>query len=70
MAKRYEITIFWSDDDQCYVAKVPELPGCMADGPSYQKAAANAERAIQDWIDTASELGRSIPEPKARYRYA
>lgn len=70
MSRRYEITIYWGDDDRCYVAKVPELPGCMADGPSYQVAAANAERAIHDWIETAKDLGREIPEPRERVSYA
>ena len=70
MTRRYEMIIFWSDDDDCFVAEVPELPGCMADGKTYQEAAANAEAAMQAWIDTARELGRMIPEPKGRLRYA
>jgi len=70
MTNRYEVTIFWSDTDQCYVAEVPELPGCMADGASYQEAAAHAERAIEDWIETAKDLGRPIPKPRERLRYA
>lgn len=70
MSSRYEVTIFWSDQDQCFVAEVPELPGCMADGSTYQEAAAQAERAIADWIETAKSLGRPIPKPKGRVRYA
>ena len=61
---RYEIDIRWSDEDGAFVADVPELPGCMADGLSYGEAVAAAERAIGVWIATATELGRSIPAPK------
>jgi predicted RNase H-like HicB family nuclease len=67
---KYEIIIFWSDEDQAYIAEVPELPGCMADGRTYQEALANAEVIIQEWIQTATELGRSIPQPRGRLRYA
>jgi len=67
---KYEIIIFWSDEDQAYVAEVPELPGCMADGRTYQEAVANAEVVIGEWIQTAKELGRSVPEPRGRLRYA
>lgn len=67
---KYEIIIYWSKDDQAFIAEVPELPGCMADGPTYQKALANAEVAIQEWIETAKELRRSIPEPKGRLMFA
>ena len=70
MTSRYEIIIFWSNDDDCFVAEVPELPGCMADGASYQEALANAESAIQEWVQTATELGRPIPQPKGRLQYA
>ena len=63
---RYEAIIFWSDEDQAYLAEVPELPGCMAHGDSYESALANAKKAIQLWIDTASEFGDPIPEPKGR----
>ncbi len=63
---KYEVIIYWSDEDQAFVAEVPELPGCMADGTTYQEAVANAEIAIQEWIETAKELGRPIPEPKGR----
>nr|VFK79608.1 MAG: Predicted nuclease of the RNAse H fold, HicB family [Candidatus Kentron sp. SD] len=70
MGSRYEIIIFWSEEDRAFVAEVPELPGCMADGETYQEALANAERIIQEWIETAMELGRRIPEPQGRLAYA
>ena len=66
MKHRYEIILYWSEEDQAFIAEVPELPGCMADGPTYQEALANAERVIDEWIETARELGRPIPEPKGR----
>ena len=59
---RYEILIYWSDEDQAYIAEVPELPGCAADGPTYKQALANTELVIKEWIDTARELGRPVPE--------
>jgi len=67
---KYEVILYWSEDDQAYVAEVPELPGCAADGATYQEALANAETVIQEWIDTAKELGRPIPEPKGRLMFA
>lgn len=70
MVNRYDIIISWSEGDACFVAEVPDLPGCMADGQSYPEAAANAEVAIREWIDTALELGRKIPEPRHRPHYA
>ena len=70
MDTRYEIIIFWSNEDQAYIAEVPELPGCMADGDTYQQALSSAEQIIQEWIETAQELGRSIPEPKGRLAFA
>jgi predicted RNase H-like HicB family nuclease len=69
MAK-YELIIYWSDEDQSFVVEVPELPGCMADGATYVEAVANAERVIQEWIETAEELGRAIPQPRGRLLYA
>jgi predicted RNase H-like HicB family nuclease len=69
-SSRYEIIIFWSDEDGSFVAEVPELPGCMADGATYQEAVANTESAIRDWLDMAVQLGRSIPKPKGRLQYA
>jgi predicted RNase H-like HicB family nuclease len=67
---RYELIVYWSKEDNAFVVEVPELPGCMADGATYQKAIANAEVIIQEWIDTARELGRPIPEPRGRLVYA
>lgn len=63
---RYEIIIYWSSEDAAYVAEVPELPGCMAHGPTQQDALAKINEAIQLWIDTAKEFGDPIPEPKGR----
>jgi predicted RNase H-like HicB family nuclease len=70
MAHKYEVIIFWSKDDQAFIAEVPELPGCAADGQSHQEALANAEVVIKEWIETAKELGRPIPEPKGRLVFA
>lgn len=70
MNYRYEIIIFWSKEDDAYIAEVPELPGCMADGKTHHEALENVDRIIEEWIDTAKELGRPIPEPKGRLTYA
>lgn len=67
---KYEVIIYWSDEDEAFIAEVPELAGCMADGSSYQEALANVEVIIQEWIETAQKLGRSIPEPRGRLMYA
>ncbi|HJU03992.1 MAG TPA: type II toxin-antitoxin system HicB family antitoxin [Nitrospiraceae bacterium] len=67
---RYEVIIYWSKDDQAFIAEVPELPGCAADGTTYQEALANVEIVIQEWIETARELGRPIPEPRGRLTFA
>jgi predicted RNase H-like HicB family nuclease len=67
---KYEVIIYWSNEDQSFIAEVPELPGCMADGTSYQEALSNVEVIIQEWIDTARELGRAVPETKGRLLYA
>jgi len=67
---KYEMIIYWSDEDQAFVVEVPELPGCMADGSTYREAVANAERIIEEWIQTAQELGREVPIPRGRLRYA
>ena len=61
---KYEIIIYWSNEDEVFVAEVPELPGCMAHGNTAEAALAQAHEAVQLWIDTARELGRPIPEPK------
>ena len=70
MDKKYEIIIYWSSEDNAYVALVPELAGCMADGKTYQEALSNAEQIIDEWIETAMELGKPIPQPKGRLAYA
>ncbi|MHB8280458.1 MAG: type II toxin-antitoxin system HicB family antitoxin [Candidatus Humimicrobiaceae bacterium] len=70
MMFKYEIIIYWSIEDQAYIAEVPELPGCMADGPSYKEVLENITQIIEEWIETAKELGRKIPEPKGRLIYA
>ena len=67
---RYEIVIYWSEEDQAFIAEVPELPGCAADGGTYAEALSNVDVIIQEWIETARELGREIPEPKGRLMYA
>jgi predicted RNase H-like HicB family nuclease len=67
---RYEIIIFWSTEDDAYIAEVPELPGCAADGSTYQEALANAEVVIGEWIETAKELGRPVPKPRGRLQFA
>ena len=67
---KYEIIIFWSDDDNAYIAEVPELPGCMSDGKTYKQALQNVEVIIKEWIETSIELNRSIPEPKGRLMFA
>jgi predicted RNase H-like HicB family nuclease len=70
MTNRYELIIYWSKDDSSFVVEVPELPGCMADGQTYAEAVANAEEIIDEWIETARQLGRPIPEPRGRLAYA
>ncbi|HZD39424.1 MAG TPA: type II toxin-antitoxin system HicB family antitoxin [Terriglobales bacterium] len=67
---KYEVIIYWSEEDRSYIAEVPELPGCAADGPTYRQALANVEVVIQEWIDRAKELSRPIPQPKGRLLYA
>src|SRR5438128_886639 len=63
---KYQITIYWDREDQVYVAEVPELPGCMAHGDTHELALANANEAIQLWIDTANEFGDPVPEPRGQ----
>ena len=67
---KYEIIIYWSKEDEAYIAEVPELAGCAADGETYKDALANVEVVIQEWIETAEELGRAIPVPKGRLIFA
>jgi predicted RNase H-like HicB family nuclease len=66
---KYEVIIYWSEEDQAFIAEVPELPGCAADGENYQEALQNLEIIMQEWIETARQLGRSIPQPKGRLSY-
>ena len=70
MVNKYEVIIYWSDDDNPFIAEVPELAGCMADGDTYQEALANVEIIVREWIETAREIGRPIPEPKGRLVFA
>jgi len=70
MSIKYELIIYWSDDDQSFVVAVPELPGCIADGKIYEQAVENAQQIIEEWVETARELGRPIPEPRGRLMYA
>jgi len=63
---RYEIIIYWSNEDNVFIAEVPELPGCMAHGNSYEKALSNAKEAVLLWIDTAKEFGDPVPAPKGQ----
>jgi predicted RNase H-like HicB family nuclease len=70
MKIKYELIIYWSEIDQSFIVEVPELPGCTTDGKTYQEAVQNAEIIIQEWVETAQELGRSIPEPKGRLLFA
>lgn len=67
---KYELVVYWSEDDNAYLVEVPELPGCMADGSTYKEAVQNVLVVIEEWIETAKELGRSIPTPKGRLLYA
>ena len=67
---KYERSVYWSEEDGAFIVEVPELPGCMADGETVGDAIANAEVIIREWIETAKELGREVPEPKGRLMYA
>lgn len=67
---KYEIVLYWSKTDKAFIAMVPELPGCMADGKSYVEAVENVEVVMKEWVETAKELGRPIPEAKGRLMYA
>ena len=70
MSTKYEVVLYWSEEDKAFIAEVPELPGCMADGPTRAAAVENAEKVIQEWIETAAELGREIPQPRGKLMYA
>ena len=67
---RYEMIIYWSGDDEAFIVEVPELPGCAADGTTYEEAVANAKVIVAEWIETAQKLGRPIPEPRGRLMFA
>ncbi len=67
---RYELIIYWSRADESFIVEVPELPGCMADGATYEEAVANAQVVIQEWLDTAHAEARPIPEPRGKLAYA
>ena len=67
---KYEIILYWSSEDDAFIAEVPELPGCAADGATRQEALANVELVITEWLETARELGRPIPQPKGRLLFA
>lgn len=67
---KYEIIVYWSEDDNAFIAEVLELPGCAADGETYQQAIRNAEIIIEEWVETAKELGREIPVSRGRLKYA
>lgn len=67
---RYEIILYWSEEDGSFIAEVPELPGCAADGATYSEALSNVEIIISEWMETAQELGRPIPKPKGRLMFA
>ncbi|MBV5304393.1 MAG: type II toxin-antitoxin system HicB family antitoxin [Chlorobium sp.] len=70
MSIKYELIIYWSKEDNAFIVDVPELPGCMADGVTYEEAVTNAQRVIEEWVETAHSLGRPVPEPKGRLMYA
>ena len=70
MSPKYEVIIYWSTEDNAFIAEVPELPGCAADGKTRRGALQNVEAVIQEWIKTAKELGRPIPQPKGRLVFA
>ncbi|MEH2317378.1 type II toxin-antitoxin system HicB family antitoxin [Nostoc sp.] len=69
MMFRYEIILYWSELDQSFIAEVPELSGCATDGDTYQEALHNVELVMQEWIETAKDLGRPIPQPRPRLMY-
>jgi predicted RNase H-like HicB family nuclease len=70
MQNKYQIVMYWSAEDEAIIAEVPELAGCMADGANYQEALKNVEAVVDQWIQTAVELGRSVPLPKGKLMYA
>jgi predicted RNase H-like HicB family nuclease len=69
MENKYQIILYWSDEDEAVIAEVPELAGCVADGTNYSEAIVNVEIVIEQWIQTAKDLGRKIPTPKGKLLY-
>ena len=67
---KYEVIVWWSEEDGAYIPEAPELPGCMADGTSYEEALKNVQAIISEWIETAKKLRREIPKPKGKLMYA
>ncbi len=67
---KYEVILYWSNEDESYIAEVPELAGCMADGATMAEALANIHTVIEEWIETAQIMGKDIPEPKGKLAYA
>jgi len=67
---KYEVIIYWSTDDDAYIAEAPELPGCISDGKSYQEAIINLEDVVSEWIEAAQSIGREIPQPKGKLMFA
>ena len=70
MTHKYEIIMYWSPEDDAFIVEVPELPGCVADGPTYEEALNEVQVVMDIWVETAKELGRPIPEPKGRLMFA
>ena len=70
MPYKYEVILYWSPEDEAFIAEVPELPGCAADGPTYEDALKNVEGIVSEWIETARDLGRPIPAPRSRLVFA
>ncbi len=67
---KYEVIVYWSNEDDCFISEMPELPGCMSDGKSYEEAIVNIGQVAKMWIQVATEEGREIPEPKGKLFYA
>jgi len=67
---KYEVVIYWSEEDSAYIAEVPELPGCMADGGSHEEALRNVGIIVDEWVETAPDIGRPVPEPLGKLMYA
>ena len=67
---KYELVVYWSQEDEAFIVEVPELAGCMADGETYEKAISNAQLVIKEWVETAKEVGKPIPEPKGKLMFA